>query len=81
MYTRQNILKGKRTHIPFGCYLYQRCINCVNESVFEMLHMFISAHSVSRMLMVKAIGGRKGKSKPFQTIERTDFLNALVLDK
>ena len=33
-----------------------------------------------RMLMTKAIGGMKGKYKPYQTIERTDFSNALVSD-
>ena len=36
---------------------------------------------MSRMFMVKAIGGTKGKSKPYKTKERTDFSNALVLDK
>ena len=75
----------KETHIHFGCYLYQRCINCVNESLFEMLNIHISTHCdislqrprACRILMVKAIGGTKGKSKPYQTIERTDFSNAL----
>ena len=36
-----NILKGKETHIQFGCYLYHRCINYVNESLFEMLNIHI----------------------------------------
>ena len=31
-------------HIHFGCYLYQRCINCVNESLFEMLNIHIYTH-------------------------------------
>ena len=26
-------------HIHFGCYLYQRCINFVNESLFKMLNI------------------------------------------
>ena len=33
-----------------------------------------------RMLMVKAIGGTQGKSKPYGTIERAYFLNAIVFD-
>ena len=32
------------------------------------------------MLMVKAIGGTQGKSKPYVTIERADFSNAIVVD-
>ena len=33
---KQIILKGKKTpHIHFGCYLKQRRINCVNESLFK----------------------------------------------
>ena len=31
-------------HIHFGCYLYQRCINCVNESLFDMLNIHICTH-------------------------------------
>ena len=67
--------KEKVTHIHFGCYLYQIRINCVNESLFEMLDIHMCTHCdtflckeitcVCRMLMVKAIGGTKGKSKPF----------------
>ena len=33
--------KKKETHIHFECYLYQICIVCVNESVFEMLNIHI----------------------------------------
>ena len=36
---------------------------------------------VCRVLMVKAIGGTQGKSKPYATIERADFSNAIVFDK
>ena len=36
--------RTKETHIRFGCYLYQRCINCVNESLFEMLNIHICTH-------------------------------------
>ena len=36
--------KGKETHIHFGCYLYQRRINCVNESLFKMLSNHICTH-------------------------------------
>ena len=32
------------------------------------------------MLMIKAIGGTQGKSKPYATIERADFSNAIVFD-
>ena len=31
-------------HIHFGCYLNQRCINCVNEYLFEMLNIHICTH-------------------------------------
>ena len=33
--------KEKETHIHFECYVYQICIVCVNESVFEMLNIHI----------------------------------------
>ena len=36
--------KEKETHIHFSCYLYKRCINCVNESLFEMLNIHICTH-------------------------------------
>ena len=36
--------KEKETHIHFGCYLYQRYINCVNESLFEMSNIHICTH-------------------------------------
>ena len=36
--------KEKEMHIPFKCYLYQRCIVCLNESVFEMLSIHIWTH-------------------------------------
>ena len=36
--------KEKVTHILFGCYLYQRCIDCVNESLFEMSNIHICTH-------------------------------------
>ena len=36
--------KEKETHIHFGCYLYQRCINCITESLFEMLNIHICTH-------------------------------------
>ena len=36
--------KKKVTHIHFGCYLYQRCINCVNEFLFEMLNIHMCTH-------------------------------------
>ena len=36
--------KEKVTHILFGCYLYQRCTDCVNESLFEMLNIHICTH-------------------------------------
>ena len=36
--------KEKETHIHFGCYLYQRCMNSVNESLFEMLNIHICTH-------------------------------------
>ena len=31
--------RKNETHINFECYLYQRCVVCVNESVFEMLKL------------------------------------------
>ena len=39
----ENLLywKEKETHIHFECYLYQRCIVCVKESVFEMLNIHV----------------------------------------
>ena len=61
-------------HIHFGCYLYQRCIKCVEKSLFEMLYIHICTHcdtflskktTCVRMLMVKAIGVTKGKSTPY----------------
>ena len=33
--------KEKETHIHFGCYLYQRCINCVNESVWNVKYSYL----------------------------------------
>ena len=70
--------------------MYQRYIVCVNESVFEMLNIHISTHCdtlliakrprACRMLMVKAIGGMQGKSKPYATIDGADFSNAIVFD-
>ena len=36
--------KEKETHIHFGCYLYQRCIYCVNEFLFDMLSIHICTH-------------------------------------
>ena len=62
--------RKKKTHIHFGFYLYQRCIYCVNESLFEMLNIHMCTHCdtflckrprVYRMLMVKVIGGTNGK--------------------
>ena len=31
-------------HIHFGCHLYQRCINCVKESLTEMLNIHICTY-------------------------------------
>ena len=31
-------------HIHFGCYSYQRCMYCVNESLFKMLNIHIRTH-------------------------------------
>ena len=77
-------------HIHFGGYLYQSCINCVNESLFEMLNIHICTHCdtflCKKTTCVRPVNGKgdrgtKGKSKPYYTIERTEFSNALVLDK
>ena len=37
--------KEKETHIHFCCYLYQRCINCVNESLFEISNIHVCTHN------------------------------------
>ena len=69
-------------HIHFGCYLYQRRINCVNESLFYMLSNHICTHGDTFLwkettcvshINGKGDRGTKGKSKPYWTIERTDF--------
>ena len=44
-FSRYNIYrKEKETHIHFECYLYQRCIICLKESVFEMLKFITLTH-------------------------------------
>ena len=45
-----------------------------------MIHFIAKRPRACRMLMVKAIGGTQGKSKPYATIERADFSNAIVFD-
>ena len=35
--------RKKEMHILF-CYLYQRCMNCANESRFEMFNIHICTH-------------------------------------
>ena len=37
-----NFTDNPRIH--FCCYFYQRCINCVNESLFEILIIHICTH-------------------------------------
>ena len=45
-----------------------------------MIHFIATRPRACCMLMVKAIGGTHGKSKPYATIERADFSNAIVFD-
>ena len=45
-----------------------------------MIHFIAKRPGACRMLIVKAIGGTQGKSKPYATIERADFSNAIVFD-
>ena len=81
--------KEKETHIHIECYLYKRCIVCVNESEFEMLNIHIWTHCdtfhckqttcVSRVNW-KGDRGNEVRYPPFATIERADFSNALDLD-
>ena len=47
VYWRQN-----KTHVHFGCNLYQRCIIYVNESVFEMLNVHTCINSTAKKLHV-----------------------------
>ena len=44
------------------------------------MHFIAKRPRACRMLMVKAIGGTQEKSKPYVTIERADFSNAIVFD-
>ena len=45
-----------------------------------MIHFIAKRPRACCMLMVKVIGGTQGKSKPYVTIERADFSNAIVFD-
>ena len=70
--------------------MYQRYIVCVNEYVFEMLNIHIWTHCdtfhCKKTTCVSHVNGKgdrgtQGKSKPYATIERADFSNAIVFDK
>ena len=84
-----NILKGKETHVHFGCYFNKRCIICQNESLLKCL-IFLSAHIVIHfianrprvclMVIATEIEVAKDKSKPYSTIEIIDVSSVLVLD-
>ena len=57
------------------------CLKCeifISEHI--VIHFIAKRPRACRMLMVKAIGGTQGKSKPYATIERADFSNAIVFD-
>ena len=55
-----------------------KCLIFISEHI--VIHFIANRPRVCRALMVKAIGGTQGKSKPYATIERADFSNALDLD-
>ena len=83
------ILKGKRNAYSLGM-IFVRCIDCVNESVFEMLNIHICTHcdtfNCKQTMCVSRVNGKSHvevtqvRYKPHAMIERIDFSNALVFD-
>ena len=71
---KQVYWKEKETHIHFGCYLYQRCINCLNESLFEMLNIHFYTHCetflCTKITCVSHVNGKsdRGYQREIQTV-------------
>ena len=75
LYVLKLYWKEKETHIHFEYYLYQRCIVCVNESVFENIHIWAHCDTFhcKQTMRVSCVNGKsyRGNANKIQALCNT----------